>query len=105
MSAKLLIQVQRDLAVRTGAEFVAAFLQRLALTLKVVKLAVDDDLKPLVLIGNRLIARPEPHNAQSRMSESHTSVLGDPEALVIRPSVIEGSCGPLERLQRNRFTR
>jgi hypothetical protein len=70
MRAEFLVKMQSNLAVRARAEPMAAPLQLAPLTLEVIKLAVDDDMNFLVLVGDRLIAGCEINNAQPRVAET-----------------------------------
>ena len=68
--AMLLVEMEGDLAVGAGAERVAARIRSSrAETLEIVELAVGDELKPPGLVGDRLTAGLEVHDAQARMAE------------------------------------
>src|SRR6185436_2806775 len=76
MSAEFLVQMQRDLAVRARAEHVSAPLQFPALAVKVIKLAVDNDLNPSVLVGDRLTTGCEINDGKSRVTKTDTLIGG-----------------------------
>ena len=56
MCAEFLVQMQRNLAVRTRSEQMSAPLQLASLAFEIIELAIDDDVNPLVLVRDRLIA-------------------------------------------------
>jgi hypothetical protein len=62
--------MQRNLTVRARPEQMSALLQLASLPLEVIKLAVDNDMNPVVLVRDRLIAGREVNDAQPRMAET-----------------------------------
>jgi hypothetical protein len=97
MRTEVFIQVQRNLAVRVGAESMAALLQFAPLTLEVIKLAVDDDMNAFVFARDRLISGREVNDAQSRMTEADALIGGKPGALTVRTAVMESVRSELQR--------
>ena len=81
--AQLLIKVQRDLAVGTGAEAVPSSFQFRANPGEVVELAVDDDPQPPVLAGDRLKAL-RVVDREEGMAQAHPSGRGKPGPLTVR---------------------
>jgi hypothetical protein len=77
----------------------SAPLQFASLAFKVIKLAVDNDMNPLVLVGDRLIAGREVNDAQPRVTETGTVIGGQPDTLAVRAAMMEGFRGALQRLR------
>ena len=88
--AEVFVEVQRNLAVRPGAERVAARLEFEADPLEVVELAVGRDVQPAVFIRDWLLAGGEVDDAQARVAQTRPAVPGDPRAFGVRPAVPEG---------------
>jgi len=63
IDAEVLVEMQRDLAVRARPEPVSGVLQLTADPFEVVELAVDDDPRRFVLVGDRLVAGGEVDDA------------------------------------------
>src|ERR1700730_15067304 len=97
-SAAILVEVQRDLAVRSAAKGVALSRQRIAGFLEVVELAVDDQPEPAVFVGDRLIPGLKIDDAESRVAESGTPLRRNPDALCIRTAVAETPRGTTQCL-------
>jgi hypothetical protein len=55
---------------------VSTLFQLMPLALKVVELAVDNDMKLVVLVRDRLMAGRKVNDAQSRMTETDTLIPG-----------------------------
>ena len=95
--AEVLVQVERDFAVRARAEAVALRFEPLADALVVVELAVDDDVEAPVLAGDRLVTfgvgDREEVVAQARASRG-----GDPDPLAVGAAVAERGGGVAEGL-------
>src|ERR1700722_20194331 len=103
MGAEFLVQMQRNLAVRTRSKQMSAPLQFASLAFEVIELAVDDDVNPLVLVRDRLIAGGEVNDAQPCMTEPDALVGRRPNALAVRTAVVKGFGGALQSLRRNAF--
>src|SRR6185437_8891260 len=69
--------------------------------LEIVELAIDDDMQPLVFVGDGLIACLEVDNAEPRVSEGDAAMRSNPVPLAIRPAMVQGLHTPLERSDRN----
>src|SRR5262249_20263290 len=67
--------------------------------LVVVEFAVDDDVEPLVLVGDRLIARVQVDDAEPRVSEADVPVRCDPEPASVRPAMVEPPRGAFQHLR------
>src|SRR5262245_4303598 len=67
--------------------------------LVVVEFAVDDDVEPLVLVGDRLIARVQVDDAEPRVSEADVPVRCDPESTSVRPAMGEPPRGAFQHLR------
>ena len=98
LHAEILVQVQRDLAVRTSTESMAALLQIAPLPFEVIKLTVDDDMNAFVLVRDRLIPGCEVNNAQPRVTETDALIGRKPYALIIWTAMMEGFRGTIQRL-------
>src|SRR5262249_43343382 len=98
MRAKFLVQVQCDLTVRTRPEQMSALLQLSSLALKVIELAVDNDMKPIVLVRDRLITGRKVNDAQPRMTETDALIRGQPGALAVWTAVVKAVRGALQPL-------
>ena len=81
----------------------SAPLQLASLALEVVKLAIDNDMDPFVLVRDRLIAGHEVNDAQPRMAETHALIGGQPGALAVRTAMTKALRGTLQPLRRNAF--
>jgi len=79
----------------------SAPLQLASLALEVIKLAVDNDMNPFVLIRDRLIAGREVNDAQPSMTETKALIGGQPSALTVRTTVVKALRGALQPLRRN----
>ena len=101
LRAEVLVQVQRDLAVRSSPEAMPLGLQAAADRLEVVELAVDDDVERLVFVGDRLIAGGQVDDAQPRVSEARTPVRGGPGCLVVRAPMNEAPRGGENAVRRD----
>src|SRR5262245_40098546 len=105
VQAQVLVEMQRDLAVRACAQVMPVTLQFLLDRLVTVELAVDDDLRLFVFTGDWLITGRQVDDAQPRMAEGHPSVGGYPVALSVGPATVETSGGAFDRGRRNRSIR
>ena len=103
LRAEILVQMQRDLAVRTRAQPVTTRFELALDALVVVELAVDDDVQPLVLVGDRLVAGRQVDDAQPGMPQADASMGGDPLPLPVRPAVVEPFGRAAEQLGRDRL--
>ena len=99
MRAEFLVKVQRDLTVRTSPKQMSAPLQLASLALEVIKLAVDNNMNPFVLVRDRLIAGREVNDAQPRMTETDALIGGQPGALAVRTAVVKAVRGALQSLR------
>src|SRR5258708_363810 len=95
MCAEFLVQVQRNLAVRARPEQMPPPFPFTSLALEVIKLAVDNDVNPFVLVRDRLIAGREVNNAQPRMTETDALIGGQPGALAVRTAMAKAVRGAL----------
>ena len=73
-------------------------LQLASPALEVIKLAVDNDMKPFVLVRDRLIASREINDAQPRMTETDMLIGGQPCALAVWTAVMKAVRGALQSL-------
>lgn len=80
---EILVQVERNLAVRARTQAVPAALKLLLNCLETVELAVDDYLTAAIFASDRLSASCEVDDAESRMAESHASISRGPVTLPI----------------------
>src|SRR5262249_35690338 len=64
--------------------------------LEIVELAVDHDVKAVVLAGNRLISGRQVDDAQPRMAQAHATVGGQPGTLAVRTAVRQPPGRPLQ---------
>jgi hypothetical protein len=99
---ELFVEVDQDLAVRPGAEPVASLFEVPLVALEVVELAVDDDVDPLVLVRDRLVAGPEVDDREPRMPEAHAAIRRDPLPVPVGPAVIERARGAAQGVRGNR---
>ena len=99
MRAEFLVQVQRNLTVRARPEQMSAPLQLASLALEVIEFAIDNDMKPFVLVRDRLIAGRKVNDAQPRVTETNALIGRQPGALAVRPAVAEGVRGVLQPLR------
>jgi len=67
----------------------SAPLQLPSLALEVVKLAIDRDVNPFVLVCNRLITGHQVNNAEPRMTETDALVPRNPDATAVGTAVVE----------------
>ena len=67
----------------------SAPLQLPSLALEVIKLAIDGDVNPVVLVCDRLITGHQVNNAQPRMTETDASILGNPDAAAVGTAVVK----------------
>jgi hypothetical protein len=104
-SALVFIEVQGDLAIGAGAEAVAPAFEVALRALKVVELAVDDDLERLILAGDRLIAGRQVDDAELGMAQPDPTILGEPRPLSVRPPVGESEGRSLQSVGPNRLPR
>ena len=77
----------------------SAPLQLASLALEVIKLAVDNDMNPLILVRDRLIAGREVNDTQPRMTETDALIGGQPRALAVRTAVAKAVRGVLQPLR------
>ena len=76
-----------------------ALFQLASLALEIIKLAVDNEVNPFVLVRDWLIASREVNDAQPRMTETDALTMGQPDALAVRTAVVEAVGGALQSLQ------
>src|SRR5215831_321826 len=76
MRSKFLVQVQRDLTVRSRLEQMSALFQLTSLALKVIELAVDNYVELVVLVRDWLIAGRKVNDAQPRMTKTNALIGG-----------------------------
>ncbi len=74
-------------------------LQLSPLALEVIKLAIDNDMNPLVLVCDRLVAGREVNDTQPRMTETDAPIGGQPCALAVRTAVAKAIRGLLQPLR------
>ena len=100
----VLVQVERDLAVRAGPQPVSRAFELALDPLEVVELAVHDDLPPPVLVRDRLIAGHQVDDAEPRVAQPHPSVRRDPMPLAIGSAMVQsrGRRAPAPRRRRIR---
>ena len=103
MCAEFLVKVQRDLTVRARPEQMPAPLQVASLALEVIELAVDNDMKPFILVRDRLIAGRKVNDAQPRMTETDALIERQPHALAVRTAVVKAIRYVLQPLRGNAF--
>jgi hypothetical protein len=60
-----------------------------SLTLEIIKLPIDDDKNPFVLVRDRLIAAYEVNDAQPRVTETEARIGGQPCALAVWAAVVK----------------
>jgi hypothetical protein len=85
--SELLVEMQCDLAVRLRPEAVTALLQFATLPLKIIELAVHNDVNALIFICDRLIPAGKVDDAQTGMAKADTVVGRQPHALMVRPAM------------------
>ena len=102
LRAEVLVQVQRDLAVRSRAQPVSRLLEPALRRLEIVELAVDDDPRALVLARDRLIAGRQVDDAEPRMPQRDAPISRQPLALTVRSAVIEPPGRALDEVGRER---
>ena len=76
----------------------SALLQLTSLALKVIELAVDNDMKLFVLVRDRLIAGRKVNDAQPRMTETDALIRRQPGALAVWTTVVKAVRGALQPL-------
>ena len=103
MRPEVFVEVQRDLAVRTRAETVAALFQFATLALEVVELAVHDDAEAFVLVGDGLVAGRQVDDTQTRVAKADAMVRRNPNALLVGPAVNEAPDRAVQRVLRGRL--
>src|SRR5215831_20736659 len=89
LRSEILIEVERNLAVRVRAQAMSGLLELPPLCLVTVELAVDDDLTAAILTCDGLTAGREVNNTEPRMPEPNAPVGGHPVALPIGTPVEE----------------
>ena len=99
--AQVLVQVERDLAVRAGAEAVALRLERRPDAFVVVELAVDDDVEAPVLAGDRLVPL-RIGDREEVVSQPGASGGRDPDALAVGAAVAQRGGGAAQGLLGDR---
>ena len=87
----------------TRPEQMSAPVQLASLAFEVIKLAVDNDMNPFVLVRDRLIAGREVNDTQPRMPETDALIRGKPSALAVRTAVVKAVRGAVQPLRRNAF--
>ena len=85
------IEMQRDLAIRARSEGVPLALELRADALEVVELAVVNQVKPAVLARDRLVARRQVDDAETRVPEPNATARLEPDALRVRPAMGEAT--------------
>jgi hypothetical protein len=81
----------------------SAPLQLASLALEVIEFSVHNDMKPFVLVRDRLIAGRKVNDAQTRMTETNALIGRQPSALAVRTAVVKAVRGALQPLRRNAF--
>src|ERR1035438_743602 len=99
---EVLIQVERDLAIRPRSEPVPSTFQLLLNCLKPVELPVHNNPRPLIFAGNRLVPGREIDNAQPSVTKSHFPIARDPLPLPVRPTVIQAFGRTFQNHRRHR---
>jgi hypothetical protein len=77
----------------------SAPLQLASLAVEAIKLAIDSDMDPLVLVSDRLIAGHQVNDAQPYMTETDALVRGQPDSLAVGTTVAENVGGALQSLR------
>jgi predicted dinucleotide-binding enzyme len=83
---------------------VSAPLELVTDALEVVELAVGDEVKAAVLVRHRLITGDEVDDAEARVTEAGPAGLRGPDALGVRPTVMEASRRAAKRVGGNGTT-
>ena len=91
MHAHFFVEVQRDFAVRSGAQMMAAGFEFTLNGLVLIEFAVGDDVRSIVFAGDRLVAGCEIDDAEARVAQADSAVAADPLALSVRAAMIEAS--------------
>src|SRR5215472_9793022 len=104
LRAEIFIEVQRYLAVRTGAQAMARAFEWSLNSFVAVELAIDDDPDFVVFACNWLIAGLEVDDAEPRMTKGNSTIRADPMALTVRPAVMEALGGTLNEVCRDWIT-
>src|SRR5262245_2319269 len=99
MHSEFLVEMQCDFTVRTRSERMLTPLELASLAFKVIKLAVHNDMNPVVLIGDRLIARAEVNDAQPGMTKTGATIGREPHPLAVRTAVMESPRSTLQHLR------
>ena len=98
---QVLVQVEGDLAVGARPQPVSRPFQLALDPLEVVELAVHDDVAPLVLVRDRLIAGHQIDDAEPGVAQSDSPVGRDPLALAVGAAVVQPRGGAPQRLRRD----
>ena len=102
VSAEILIEMKRNLAVRTGPKPMPGLFEFLLNRLITVEFAIDDDPKRFVFVGDWLISSRKVDNAQACVPETDSIVGCDPVALPIGAPMTQTPCRFLQQLGTNR---
>jgi hypothetical protein len=98
MDTPIFVKVQSDFTVRPGSKPVPVPFERSPDALKVIKLAVDDNSKLLVFVGDGLVAAGQVNDAQARMAKPDALVSREPVVLTIRPPMAQPLSGAVQQL-------
>src|SRR5215469_18246243 len=104
LRTEIFVEVQRYLAVRTGAQAMARAFELSSNSFVAVELAIDDDPGAFVLACDWLIAGFKVDDAEPRMTQGNSAIWADPMALTVRPAVTEALGGPLNEVCRDWIT-
>ncbi|HEU4648028.1 MAG TPA: hypothetical protein VFS33_03135 [Gemmatimonadales bacterium] len=86
--AKILVEVEGNLAVGSGAEMVPLLLQLALNRLEAIELAVHDELHAIVLARDWLLAGGEVDDSQARVAEADLAVGRHPDLLPVGPAMM-----------------
>ena len=103
LCAEVLIEVQRNLAIRTSAQVVTRVFEIMPNRLVAIEFAIRYDPNSFILARNRLISGRKVDDAEPRMTESNSTIGTYPMALAVRTPVRKSLSGPLDCLCCNRI--
>ena len=102
MSAEILIEMKRNFAVRPRPKPVSSLFEFFLDRLVTVEFTIHDDPKRFVFVGDWLISGRQVDDAQPCVSQTDSTVGGDPVTLSVRAAMTKTPCRALQRLGSNR---
>ena len=93
VGAEVLIEMERDLAIGSGAQSMALLLQLPLNGFEPIELPIHDDMLSAVFAGDRLVPGGEVDDAEPGVAQADRPIGGNPYPLPIRSPVIQGLGG------------